>query len=186
MSAADLPSRGRHVLVLGGQRSGKSRYAEQVVATSGLAPVYLATAQAGDEEMTRRIAAHRERRGAAWHTVEEPLDLAGTIVREAGDGRIVLVECLTLWLSNTMQAGADTLRATTELIGVLGSAKGQVVLVSNEVGSGVIPATPLGRRYADGLGALNQRVAAAVRNVVLVVAGMPVQIKPAQQPEIAW
>jgi len=175
----------RHVLVLGGQRSGKSRYAERLVAESGLLPVYVAAARPQDAEMAARIGLHRERRGPAWLTVEEPLDLAGTIDRLARDGRGVLVECLTLWLANLMEAGVDPSDAATELLAALDRAAGPVVLVSNEVGSGVIPANALARRYADALGTLNQRVASAVAQVVLVAAGIPVLIKPAPQPEIA-
>lgn len=172
------------ILVLGGQRSGKSRFAEGLIARSGLAPVYLATATAGDGEMTERIARHRERRGDGWRTVEEPLDLAGALAREAGDGKAVLVECLTLWLANLMSADRDLDAETAILVAALAAAKGPVVLVSNEVGGGIVPDNALARRYADALGTINQRVAEAAERVVLVAAGQPLLLKPARQPEI--
>ena len=172
------------ILVLGGQRSGKSRFAEGLIARSGLAPVYLATATAGDGEMTERIARHRDRRGDGWRTVEEPLDLAGALAREAGDGKAVLVECLTLWLANLMGADRDLDAETAILVAALAAAKGPVVLVSNEVGGGIVPDNALARRYADALGTINQRVAEAAERVVLVAAGQPLLLKPARQPEI--
>ena len=173
-----------HVLVLGGQRSGKSRYAEGIVLASGRVAVYLATATSGDGEMSGRIAAHRARRGAGWQTVEEPMDLPGSIAALAGPDRAVLVECLTLWLSNLMGAGRSPDEEVDRLVGALDRARGPVVLVSNEVGSGIIPDNPLARTYADALGTLNQRIAAAVRRVVLVAAGTPILIKPAPAPEV--
>jgi adenosylcobinamide kinase/adenosylcobinamide-phosphate guanylyltransferase len=175
---------GGHVLVVGGQRSGKSRFAEGLIAGSGLAPVYLATATAGDGEMAERIARHRDRRGDGWRTVEEPLDLAGVLGRECGAGRAVLVECLTLWLANLMGAERDIEAETTALLAALAGAPGAVVLVTNEVGGGIVPDNALARRYADALGTLNQRVADAGDRVVLVAAGQPLLLKPARQPEI--
>ncbi|MEX2319069.1 MAG: bifunctional adenosylcobinamide kinase/adenosylcobinamide-phosphate guanylyltransferase [Bauldia sp.] len=169
------------VLVIGGQRSGKSRYAEQLVATSGLAPGYIATATAGDDEMAARIALHRVRRGAAWRTVEEPLDLAAAILRESGPGFHVLADCLTVWLSNLMGAGRDIDGEGDALVAALARVTGPVVLVSNEVGLGVVPDNALARRYADALGILNQKVAAAADRVVLVTAGLPLVLK-AEQP----
>jgi adenosylcobinamide kinase / adenosylcobinamide-phosphate guanylyltransferase len=175
----------RHILVLGGQRSGKSRYAEGLVAGSGRQPVYLATAEAGDGEMSRRIAAHRARRDNRWRLVEEPLDLAGALSSASLGGTIVLVECLTLWLSNLMAAERNTESEGDRLVDALLGVEGPVVLVSNEVGAGIVPDNALARRYADALGTLNQRVAAAVENVVLVAAGLPLILKPQQQVEIA-
>ena len=173
-----------HVLVVGGQRSGKSRYAERLVATSGRLAVYLATATAGDAEMAARIAAHRNRRAEDWRLVEEPLDIAAAIARVSRADTAVLVECLTLWLSNLMGADRDVGAATDDLIAALARAAGPVVLVSNEVGSGIMPDNALARRYADALGTLNQRVAAIATQVVLVVAGQPLILKPTQQPEV--
>jgi adenosylcobinamide kinase/adenosylcobinamide-phosphate guanylyltransferase len=169
------------ILVLGGQRSGKSRHAEQIVAASGLAPVYVATATAGDDEMAARIALHRDRRGAAWRTVEEPLDLAAAILRESGPGFHVLVDCLTVWLSNLMGAGRDADAEGDALVAALVRVTGPVVLVSNEVGLGVVPDNALARRYADALGILNQKVAAAADRVILMAAGLPLVLK-AEQP----
>ena len=173
----------RHVLVLGGQRSGKSRFAEGLIAGCGLSPVYIATAEAGDGEMAARVADHRQRRGSGWRTVEEPLALPATLAAEAGEGRAVLVDCLTLWLSNLMAAGRDIDVETDALIAALTAAAGPVVIVANEVGSGIMPANALARRFADAHGILNQRVAATVGRVVLMAAGLPVSIKPA--PEFA-
>lgn len=175
----------RHLLVLGGQRSGKSRFAEGIVTQSGRRPVYIATGGAGDAEMAERIALHRTRRGPDWTTVEEPLDLGGAIDRAAGEGTAVLVDCLTLWLSNLIEAGRDIERATDGLLAALDRTKAAVVLVSNEVGSGIIPENALARRYADALGTLNQRVAASVGRVVLMAAGQPILLKPSPVPEIA-
>jgi adenosylcobinamide kinase/adenosylcobinamide-phosphate guanylyltransferase len=175
----------RHILVVGGQRSGKSRFAEGLVLQSGRRPVYIATAGARDAEMAERIAVHRRRRGPDWSTVEEPFDLAGAIDRAAGEGTAVLVDCLTLWLSNLIEAGRDVDRETEGLLAALERAKAAVVLVSNEVGSGVIPENALARRYADALGTLNQRVATSVGRVVLMAAGQPILLKPSLTPEIA-
>jgi len=165
------------VLVLGGQRSGKSRYAEQLVAESGLERIYLATATPGDAEMARRIAAHRERRNGEWTTIEEPLDLPAALARVARPGAAVLVDCLTLWVNNLFGAGRDVEAEAARLVAALGALAGPAVLVSNEVGSGIIPTNELARTYADALGTLNQRVAEACPRVVLVVAGLPLVLK---------
>ncbi len=174
----------RHILVFGGQRSGKSRFAEDLVLRSVRQPVYIATGGARDAEMAERIALHRKRRGPDWTTIEEPLDLAGAIDRAAGEGAAVLVDCLTLWLSNLVEAGRDVDRETDGLLAALDRTSAAVVLVSNEVGSGIIPDNALARRYADALGALNQRVAASVGRVVFMTAGQPVLVKPSAIPEI--
>jgi adenosylcobinamide kinase/adenosylcobinamide-phosphate guanylyltransferase len=174
----------RTVLVVGGQRSGKSRHAESLVTASGRKPVYLATATAGDSEMAGRIAIHRARRGEGWRTIEEPLDLAAAIACEARPENAVLVECLTVWLSNVMEAGRKPDDEAAKLIDALARAAGPVVLVSNEVGSGIVPANALARAYADALGTLNQRVAAAADGVVLVAAGLPLVLKPASRQEM--
>ena len=170
------------VLVLGGQRSGKSRYAENLVAAGGRRLVYLATATPGDGEMQERIAAHRARRGEGrWHTVEEPLDLPDALMRAARADTAVLVDCLTLWLTNLMAAERNVEEESGRLTAALEKIAGPVVIVSNEVGSGIIPENALARRYADELGTLNRRVAEAVDTVVLVTAGMPLLLKPAQK-----
>jgi adenosylcobinamide kinase/adenosylcobinamide-phosphate guanylyltransferase len=171
------------VLVLGGQRSGKSRYAEEIVAASGLAPVYVATATARDGEMSERIAAHRARRGESWRTVEEPLDLAGVLARESGPGFHVLVDCLTVWLSNVMEGKRSVEAEVDGLLAELTRVTGPVVIVSGEVGLGIVPENALARRFADHLGVVNQRVAAAVDRVVLVTAGIPLVLK-SEQPNM--
>ncbi|MCP4308784.1 MAG: bifunctional adenosylcobinamide kinase/adenosylcobinamide-phosphate guanylyltransferase, partial [bacterium] len=155
-----------HTLIVGGRRSGKSRFAEDCAAQSGLSPVYLATAEAGDAEMAERIALHRQQRGAGWETVEEPLELPAALASELASDRIVVVDCLTLWLANLMQAERDTDAATAALLDSLESAAGPAILVSNEVGAGIVPTNTLARRYADLQGILNQRVAANVDRVV--------------------
>jgi adenosylcobinamide kinase/adenosylcobinamide-phosphate guanylyltransferase len=164
-------------LVLGGARSGKSAFAEKLVGDSGLAKVYLATATAGDDEMKTRIARHRAQRGDGWTTVEEPLALVDALTREATRGRAVLVDCLTLWLSNLMLAERDPDVEARRLTRFLGVARYPVVLVSNEVGLGLVPETPLGRRFRDAQGRLNQIVAALVPNVVFIAAGLPLWLK---------
>ena len=173
-------------LVLGGARSGKSTYAERLVSGTlfGAAPrpaVYIATAEAGDVEMATRIMAHRARRGAGWTTIEEPLKLAEALEgAQAGvesRGQPVLVDCLTLWLSNLMQAGADLDQATDDLLQVLGDGGSPVVFVSNEVGLGLVPETPLGRSFRDAQGRLNMRVAEHADRVILMAAGLPLTMK---------
>lgn len=162
-------------LVLGGARSGKSAYAEGLLA--GAPALYLATAQALDGEMAERIAHHAARRGPGWTTREEPLDLPGALAAALDPARPVLVDCLTLWLSNLMFAQRDIDAETQRLCAVLENPAGPVVLVSNEVGMGLVPETPLGRRFRDHQGRLNQRVAHICRRVVFVAAGLPLILK---------
>jgi len=165
-------------LVLGGARSGKSRYAESLIAKLPPPWVYIATAEAGDAEMAARIAAHRARRGPDWRTVETPRDLAGALA--ACDAAPVLVDCLTLWLSNLMLANAEIDAETVRLEDALAAAKAAVVLVANEVGSGIVPEHALGRRFRDLQGVLNQRMAARADRVILMVAGLPLTVKSAE------
>jgi len=169
----------RRVLVLGGARSGKSRTAQAIAEAASGHRTYLATAQAFDEEMSARIARHRAERDGSWRTLEAPLDLPEAIRAHAGPGKAVLVDCLTLWLSNLLLAERDAELATEHLVGALREAAGPLVLVSNEVGHGIVPATPLGRAFRDEQGRLNQRVAEACDAVVFVAAGCPILIKPA-------
>jgi len=163
-------------LVLGGARSGKSRYAESLIAATPPPWVYVATAQALDAEMAERIAHHRKRRGDGWHTIEEPHDLQDAI-DAAPAGAAVLVDCLTLWLTNRMLAEANMEVETGRLEAALARRNGLTVLVSNEVGSGIVPDNALARRFADLQGRLNQRLAACADRVVLVVAGLPLIVK---------
>jgi adenosylcobinamide kinase/adenosylcobinamide-phosphate guanylyltransferase len=164
-------------LVLGGARSGKSRYAEGLVEAAAPAGIYCATAGAGDAEMAARIAEHRARRGAFWRTVETPLALADTIIAEATPERPLLVDCLTLWLSNLMMAEIAVDQACTTLRAALRDANGPIVLVANEVGLGLVPETPLGRAFRDAAGRLNQGIAAIADRVVFVAAGLPLVLK---------
>jgi adenosylcobinamide kinase/adenosylcobinamide-phosphate guanylyltransferase len=164
-------------LVLGGARSGKSWYAERLVLDSGLAPVYVATAEALDDEMAARIRAHRAHRDRHWRTIEAPLDLIETLCRECTEGRAVLVDCLTLWLTNLMTHGRPVATETKRLVDALGERGGPVVLVSNEVGLGVIPANPMARAFVDHAGRLHQALAARADAVTLMVAGLPHHLK---------
>lgn len=173
-----------HILVLGGQRSGKSRFAEDLVMRSGKRPVYIATAAARDGEMAERIAAHRLRRSDEWTVIEEPLELSVKIERMTGEGAAILVDCLSLWLANILEANRDMDVESEALLAALAGAVAPVVIVSSEVGSGIIPANALARRYADALGTLNQNVAVAVGRVIVMTAGQPLVVKPSQQPEI--
>ncbi len=162
--------------VLGGARSGKSAFAESLVGAAPR-PVYLATAQALDDEMAEKIRLHRARRGDRWLTVEEPLEIAGALRRHAGRDSAVLLDCLTLWMSNLMHAGCDVDTESQHLLESLATLKGPVVCVSNEVGLGVMPENPLSRRYLNHLGRLHQNIAEQAARVYFLVAGIPTLIK---------
>jgi adenosylcobinamide kinase / adenosylcobinamide-phosphate guanylyltransferase len=164
-------------LILGGARSGKSAFAEDLVLKSGLEPVYVATGRAFDAEMEARIALHRARRGANWRTVEEPIDLAGVLEREASGRAAVLVDCLTLWLTNLMMEDRDIAAETARLGGMLPSLAGPVVLVANEVGLGIVPDNAMARAFRDHAGLLNQMIAAAAGEVHFLAAGLPLRLK---------
>ena len=168
----------RLTLILGGARSGKSRHAERIVLQSGLAPVYVATAEARDDEMAARIAAHRARRGAGWRMIEEPLDLVGVLERECGPGHAVLVDCLTLWLTNLMVDERPVRVEIERLSAALAHLNGALVLVSNEVGLGIVPADPMARAFIDHAGLLHQRIAEQADVVVFMAAGLPLHLKP--------
>ena len=172
------------ILVLGGARSGKSRYAETLVMSAAASATYIATAEAGDAEMAARIAEHRARRDnagrdACWQTVEAPLDLAAAIGAHAAPDRPILVDCLTLWLSNLLGAGRIVEHESETLCAALRDAAGPVVLVANEVGLGLVPETPLGRQFRDAVGRLNQDIAALADRVVFIAAGLPLVLKGA-------
>ncbi|HZH52394.1 MAG TPA: bifunctional adenosylcobinamide kinase/adenosylcobinamide-phosphate guanylyltransferase [Microvirga sp.] len=169
----------RRVLILGGARSGKSRTALDLAEEAAGERIYVATAQALDEEMRERIAHHRSERGDRWQTREVPFALGECIRTETAPGRAVLVDCLTLWLSNVLLAEEDVDLRTQELTDAVAEAAGPLILVSNEVGHGIVPASPLGRAFRDAQGRLNQRVAAACDAVVFVAAGCPILLKPA-------
>jgi adenosylcobinamide kinase/adenosylcobinamide-phosphate guanylyltransferase len=163
-------------LILGGARSGKSHHAETLVERSPPPWVYVATAQPFDDEMRARITAHRERRPKGWTTVEAPLEVAEAL-RSAPRGAPVLVDCLTLWLTNLMLANSGVEAATDGLLAACADVHGPVVLVSNEVGEGIVPENELARRFRDHAGVLHQRVAARADRVVLMVAGLPLVVK---------
>ncbi|AMK76668.1 MULTISPECIES: bifunctional adenosylcobinamide kinase/adenosylcobinamide-phosphate guanylyltransferase [Methylomonas] len=170
-------------LVLGGARSGKSRYAEQQALASGLPVVYIATAEAGDEEMHSRIRHHQQRRPQHWLTVEEPVALADVIGEYAGKQHCLLVDCLTLWLCNALFDKQGNLQEqryrqhVDALCAVLAAGRQRVIMVSNEVGLGVVAADAMTRRFVDEAGFLHQKLAQLSNKVVLVTAGLPQILK---------
>jgi adenosylcobinamide kinase / adenosylcobinamide-phosphate guanylyltransferase len=168
---------GRHLtLVLGGARSGKSRHAEALVTASPQPWLYVATGEPRDNEMAARIAEHRARRGSEWQTIEAPRDLAAALA-EVPTGAAAVIDCLTLWLTNVMLAGADVEAEVARFERALVERTGPVVLVANEVGLGIVPENALARRFRDAAGRLNQRLAMLADHVVLLVAGIPVKVK---------
>lgn len=168
---------GKVVLVLGGARSGKSGFAERLGDALPGKHVYIATAQAFDSEMASRIARHRADRAEHWHTVECPLELAETIREHDAEGAVILVDCLTLWLSNLMLGERDVAGAREKLASLTSQVRGQLLLVSNEVGQGIVPENALARRFRDEAGWLNQEMARAAHEVWFVTAGLPQQLK---------
>ncbi|WP_312272295.1 bifunctional adenosylcobinamide kinase/adenosylcobinamide-phosphate guanylyltransferase [Pseudomonas sp.] len=168
-------------LILGGARSGKSRLAEKLATDSGLDVIYIATAQAWDGEMRTRIAQHADRRPVEWRLVEEPLYLAAVLRAHASAGRCLLVDCLTLWLTNLLMAEDATMlaRERAALLEALPELPGHIILVSNETGMGVVPLGELTRRYVDEAGWLHQALAEQCDRVVLTVAGLPMTLKGA-------
>lgn len=168
-------------LILGGARSGKSRYAETCASESGLDVVYIATAEAGDAEMSARIAQHRSRRPPHWQLVETPLALADTLAGQAAPGRCLLVDCLTLWLSNLLTRGDDReQRFRSERLALLETVPrlpGTILLVSNEVGLGVVADNRLARRFVDEAGWLHQELARCCERVTWIAAGLPHRLK---------
>ena len=173
-----LNALGKAVLVIGGARSGKSRIAESLIESSG-GGIYLATAEPGDAEMAERIAAHRARRGANWQTIEAPLEIAKALadLTASGNRRPVLIDCLTLWLSNLLGGQRDIDKELAHLMAAIEVADYSVILVSNEVGTGIVPENALARQFRDHAGLINQKVAASADAVLFVVAGIAQRIK---------
>ena len=170
----------RHVLVLGGARSGKTSFAERLAMGSGATPAYLATAQALDSEMRERVASHRAQRAGRFETIEEPLMLAHSVAETALTHDVILVDCLTLWITNLLGAGRDVAEAVEQLATTLSSLDScRVILVSNEVGLGIVPDNPLARTFRDLAGSTHQRMAEICDDVYFVVAGLPLTLKGA-------
>lgn len=174
-------------LVLGGARSGKSAFAASLIEArpgrTAKAGLYLATAEAGDPEMAERIRRHRERRGRGWTTLEEPVRLVEALVAHARPEEPILVDCLTLWLSNLMAAGSDIAQETRRLAEALPGLRGPVVFVSNEVGLGIVPDNAPARAFRDHAGRLHQLLAAGADRVVLMAAGLPLVLKDGSPEE---
>jgi adenosylcobinamide kinase / adenosylcobinamide-phosphate guanylyltransferase len=174
----------RSLLVLGGARSGKSAYAQRLAEAHGPERLYVATGAAGDEEMAARIARHRRDRGQGWTTLEEPLEISAALLTHARPSRVMVVDCLTLWLSNLMLAGRDPGPAVRALADAIAEVAGPAILVSNEVGMGIVPDNKLGREFRDWQGRANREIGAACDAVILVAAGLPLQLKPATTPSV--
>lgn len=173
----------RLTFVLGGARSGKSAYAlalaESAVTADGMPAelVFLAAAESGDEEMALRITRHKADRGVRWRTIEAPLELGRALLEAAGPGRVIVVDCLSLWLSNIMHAGHEPDLTCTQLLHTLGNISGAAILVSNEVGLGIVPDNALARAFRDHAGRLHQRIAAQAERVLFIAAGLATPLK---------
>lgn len=163
--------------ILGGARSGKSRFAEQLVIDTGLERHYVATGRAWDEEMRARIDQHKADRGELWTTHEEPLDLVGRLDAIDGEGRAVLVDCLTLWVTNLMMDERDMAAEFAALAAYLPNARARLVIVSNEVGLGIVPENRMARAFRDHAGRLHQMIAAVGADVYFIAAGLPLKMK---------
>ncbi|KQI69120.1 adenosylcobinamide kinase [Loktanella sp. 3ANDIMAR09] len=164
--------------VLGGANSGKSAYAETLLPDTGISRIYVATAQAFDDEMRAKIAAHRRQRGPDWTTIEAPMD-APQVLRAQSPDAVVLLDCVTLWLTNVILADADVDRACADLLDAIAACPCPVVVVSNEVGMGIVPDNALSRRFRAAQGRLNRDLAAQADQVVAVLAGLPLILKAA-------
>jgi adenosylcobinamide kinase / adenosylcobinamide-phosphate guanylyltransferase len=173
-----------NTFILGGVRSGKSRYAEQLARSAAKRITVIATASAQDEEMAARIEAHRRRRPTEWRVIEEPTRLAEALRTAARPEALLIVDCLTLWLSNLLcgDDAAAVERETSDLLETLAELPGDCVLISNEVGLGIVPASALARRFGDDAGVLHQRLASRCDRVVLMVAGLPLEVKGPAAP----
>ena len=203
-AAAATPAAPRLILIVGGARSGKSAFAEQLAASSGQSVAFIATARAGDDEMRARIARHRASRPAHWHTVEEPFELAGAVRYAAALADILVLDCITLWLSNWLarhgEANDTDMAASSPLFDAAAMQEIQnllatlasldpgktLIVITNEVGLGIVPAYPLGRLYRDTLGLVNQRLAEAAGRVYLLIAGIAVDIKRLREEAVLW
>ena len=179
MNQQPLASNANTHLVLGGARSGKSRFGEQIAKDSGLEVIYVATAQAYDNEMVKRIEQHKLDRPDHWQSIEEPVNLPQIIEDNSHSKNIILVDCLTLWLMNLLDAKLDIPREVDALLNALSKSSGAVVMVSNEITMGVVPMGEMSRQYVDELGRMHQRIAQQAHNVTLMVAGIPMAIKGA-------
>lgn len=170
-------------LILGGARSGKSALAERLAVESGMLVTYIATAQVYDAEFGERITQHQNRRPKEWETIEQPFGLASTLQQQAGIGRCLIVDCLTLWLAQCIcpecapPEGVDWMREREDLLDLLPDLQGRIILVSNEVGMGIVPLGEINRRFQDEQGRLNQAVAAVADKVTFVAAGLPLKLK---------
>jgi adenosylcobinamide kinase / adenosylcobinamide-phosphate guanylyltransferase len=177
-----LPASGPFAaLILGGARSGKSQYGENLVTQTDGNLVYVATAEARDGEMADRIAHHQQRRGSDWRLIEEPLDLSGVLREQVVAGDIVLIDCLTLWLGNLMERKTDVATATVELLTAVKTCPARLVFISNEVGQGIVPDNAMARQFRDDAGRLHQMLAAEFDAVVMVMAGLPLVLKAPPQ-----
>ena len=170
---AELP---KLTFVLGGASSGKSAFAEGLVVATEASRVYVATSQIYDDEMAAKVRDHVAARGNDWHTIEEPLDMAKAL-SQVGEDQVVLLDCASMWLTNHMMAEHDLVQETEALLAALAACKGRVVVVSNEVGMGIVPDNALARRFRIAQGKLNQRLAAAADLAVFVIAGLPQVLK---------
>lgn len=170
-----------HVLVLGGARSGKTGFAERLALAASARPAYLATAQALDGEMRARVRAHKQQRAGRFVTIEEPLELSQALIDAAAHHEVILVDCLTLWITNLLVAGADVAEAVDELAAALAELRHtRAILVSNEVGLGIVPDNALARSFRDLAGSAHQRLAEICEEAYFVVAGLPITLKGAK------
>ena len=168
-------------LVLGGARSGKSGNAEALALNLKLDLIYVATGEARDDEMRKRIEHHKMQRGPLWKTIEEPLYLSSAIINHSLPENVLLIDCLTLWLSNLLEKNMDIDNEVSYLIDALNKASGAIIFVANEVGQGIVPLNPLAREFRDHAGRLNQQIAANVANVYVITAGLPLPLKENNQ-----
>lgn len=172
-----MTDKNRSVFILGGARSGKSRFAEELAGKSGGSLHYLATGRAWDDEMRERIVHHQVRRGGEWTTHEAPVDIAAVLEQLDAPENVVLIDCLTLWLTNLMMENADIEAAFAALEAAIVSARARLIFVSNEVGLGIVPENRMAREFRDHAGRLHQRIAAIAREVYFVAAGLPLKMK---------